>query len=88
MTHLLIRVIAIVVFVAWLVAAWAMIKMLISGAKTGEPFWYVKQSVINASYNTKLRRIFAACIMIGVAAVIAFNAFIIMGYISPPFTLF
>jgi hypothetical protein len=68
--------------VVWLVAAWAMIRMLVAGFRAGERYWLVNPKIVLASYNSTNLRIFAACIFVLIALAIAFNVLFIAGYIE------
>jgi hypothetical protein len=72
--------------VAWLVAAWAMVMMIVAGRKDREQLslgWFFGGSFVLANYNRKYLRIFAACIFSLVALVIAFNVLLFTGHIKP-----
>jgi hypothetical protein len=75
------RIVFAIVIVAWLVAAWAMIKMWINGIKVGDTL-FPTPSVITATYNSRYLRIFGACVAAMIVAAIVFNLLLVMGYIT------
>jgi hypothetical protein len=77
----MVRIIFAIFAVAWLVAAWAMIKMWINGIRVDDTL-FPTPSVIMASYNSRYFRIFAACIAVGIVACILLNLLLFMGYIT------
>ncbi len=73
------------VFVTWLVAAWAMLRMVIAALKDRERRslgWLLGGSFILASYNRKHLRIFAACVLAAVGLVILLNVLFLTGKVK------
>jgi len=71
---------------AWLVAMWAMVRMLFATLMDPETrsLWsLLSPSMPLATYNRKNLLLFAVSIGVGVVAVIIFNVLGLMGYIKP-----
>jgi hypothetical protein len=60
---------------------WAMARMVFAGWKAGEQWWLINPSVMVANYNRKNLRIFAVCIFVMIAMVIAYNVLMLTGKI-------
>lgn len=74
------------VFLVWLVAAWAMLMMIVTGLKDREQRslgWFLGGSFLLANYNRKYFRIFAACVAAAITVVIVINVLLLTGRIKP-----
>jgi hypothetical protein len=72
-----------VVFVVWLVAAWAMLMMVVAALKDREQRsfgWFLGGSFLLANYNRKHFRIFAASVAVGIAVAVVFNVLLLTGH--------
>ena len=67
-----------VIVLAMLVAVAAMANMWINGLRARDASWLLTPSVVTASYNSKNLRIFVACFLVALAAMIT-----LMMYIHP-----
>jgi len=68
----------------WLVAAYALIRMMWAGFKAGAGLWDILNgTAILASYNRKNFIMFAACVAVMIATAILYNVLFLTGRIPP-----
>jgi hypothetical protein len=73
-----------IIAAGWLVAAFALIRMMWAGFKAGAgPRDFLDGTAILASYNRKNFIMFAACVAVMIAVAILYNVLFLMGRILP-----
>lgn len=72
-----------IILAVWLVAVYAMIKMLVAGFQAGErlPMMIFNPTFLVATYNRRNFRVFLACVLTGVAIAVVYDALLLAGYI-------
>jgi hypothetical protein len=73
-------------FVPWLVAAWALVMMLVTALKDREDFtlgWLFGGSFVFRKYNRKYLWIFGAAVAVDVGVAILYNILFLTGHVRP-----